>query len=395
MNRQRKGMIYAAVAVGLCSIWGLILHQSPTRCFDIRRPARSKPLASPSLPAAYRLSLGSSIGVDTSRAPCPRDTVETRSSLGSILVQARTIEGNPVESAQIVLKRGICELASTDLDRTRTEHHFRHLPSGTYSIEILPASLPGGWHVLSPQAGLLRKKTIGLKPGEVSEITFVCAQGATLQGQTYDALGIPLAGAFVRLQALDPTTGASHILKRCEPNGVFEFRDVLPGRYRLQTTRPKLLTDDQSVVGAMPAPRVLELLPSGYHKIEVFANHRGHSLAGRLVNPDGHPASGVTVRCALDAAPNSAQGQGSRLSRSLEFARVLSDSQGRFLLQSIPSEPITLHAAPPGSTAIGFRSPKPRFLPTPLGRFDLRSANTTETIDLGTTICRTTARNAR
>jgi len=127
--------------------------------------------------------------------------------------------------------------------------------------------------------------------------------------------GAPIAQASVTLISEDPERIVQSISS--DANGRFEFRNVAPGRYRVQAQRTGglvfLVQESTSgivlqriVAGSTPVSEVtLAMAPQG-------------AISGRVTDANGSPAPGATVRSPTTAGASS----GTRAARALLDASI-------------------------------------------------------------------------
>lgn len=105
--------------------------------------------------------------------------------------------------------------------------------------------------------------------------------------------GRPLTKAMVTLQPEGRFTDQSSV--RVDANGVFEFPEVAPGRYRLTAQRNGYVSQSYGQRGGGPGV-VLEVVSrQTVDKIQ-FSLERGGVISGTVVDDDNEPVEGVEVR---------------------------------------------------------------------------------------------------
>ena len=129
----------------------------------------------------------------------------------------------------------------------------------------------------------------------------------TLSGTVIDAAGAPVAGVSVSAQPEDPAAPAEVVVAVTAGDGAFALEGLSAGRYRLRVEGPGVLTAEVRFVEA-PASAVR------------IAISREVAVEGRVLAPDGRPASGVEVRLARTGQP----------------LETVSDAAGRFRFIGLP-----------------------------------------------------------
>ncbi len=163
--------------------------------------------------------------------------------------------------------------------------------SGRVEFPVLP-EIPYLIHARKPGVGIgtgyanLREETIhtiDLKPG------------GSVTGVVSDSNGVFLEGAEVKL-AFAVNINVDYFIPGAEStsaeDGSFQFDDLMPGRYSLEVELPGYQTRKISSLAISP----------GQALHEEITLELGHEISGRVLNIDGEPLKGQTVRLRPDTA---------------------------------------------------------------------------------------------
>lgn len=228
----------------------------------------------------------------------------------------------PVEGAEVRLSRDLVSLA-----------HLSHSTDGEGRAEF--RAIPGGDYRLSVRApGFVQRIRHLLHTHSDATIEVQLDHGATVTGRVVSrsGAGIPRAtievipvGAFaddtagdVDEESVDPgflsQIGVASQVTTADSNGEFSVAGIEAGAIRVRVDAagyvPALSNRVRVVRGSTVDVGTVELRP-------------GQSVEARVVDEDGDPVQGATVRW---SAPNSALGDA-----------VLSDSEGRATLEGVPA----------------------------------------------------------
>jgi hypothetical protein len=161
-------------------------------------------------------------------------------------------------------------------------------------------------------------QSVELEAGDSRSQELELVHGATLSGRVVNGAGAPLAGAHVYANSEGDLRGRSRHRGTVTPaDGSFELRALSPGRVRLYAERGGY-DEAELDLGALAGREARTEL------VLVLAPVRG--ISGRVVFPDGQPASAV-----VSAISEPSKGPGHRVS-------TCSASDGRFRLTGLPEE---------------------------------------------------------
>lgn len=307
------------------------------------------------------------------------------------MTRATTPDGAPIAGAAVVLRHGARAVARATLDGAGRAR-FAGLVPGRYSLELEAGGLPAGL-VVPPCAESCAESDatrvpFALERGCASEVGLLAVSSATVRGFTLAPEGAPVAGACVRLQALDPELGLASLSAESDEHGVFELRDVVPGSYRVQPVWPA-----GSAADAAPAPSEHRLEPGSFLALTLRGEREPRSIRGALVDPRGQAIAGLIVQCEHIESPlpmDAGEAWCPRPAPPAPWSRVLArartDEDGRFLLAGLPSAEVVVRAAPRVGARLAFQHGSAGFEETSVGRFDLRA--TGPSLDAGTTVVR-------
>lgn len=251
--------------------------------------------------------------------PLPRTVVEQRREAGEPVVPGLRVELGLLAPGEDIGLPGERPVAATvELDaQGRAE----------LTLEPPPALEPGSvlWaRVASPGY----QQDVDTEPYDPSRaqltLTVHARPGGTLHGEV-----TPPGGAMVeriRLVSVDAPESATQAL--ADEAGRFRVHFETTGRHHLQVSRPgqetAFVRDLALDVRAPPRRMAVELAP-------------GLALAGRLVDPDGHPLYSTMVSALpADLLPREAEIPEKAWSDGHYGQRVVTDPDGRFRLTRLP-----------------------------------------------------------
>jgi hypothetical protein len=184
--------------------------------------------------------------------------------------------------------------------------------------------------------GFAERTLTGIRLPLAEPLRVVLSPASRLAGDVVDDAGAPLAGARLRVRAelnftllLARPTAQPAPAATADDDGHFELRDVPTGKLTLSAMAPDFL----------PATLPVELAPGASRDDLRVVLHRGATVVGRVVGPDGTPAVGAEVRLAAqDRAFAGPSGSPASV-----------DGDGGYVLDAVPSGPQTFHAELPGA----------------------------------------------
>ncbi|AGC41487.1 hypothetical protein MYSTI_00128 [Myxococcus stipitatus DSM 14675] len=231
-----------------------------------------------------------------------------------------------------------------ELERDTPEEPVEYeLLEGTFSGRdgrfVLDAPEPGEYRVRIREDDFLPARVAVKAPFANLDITL--SGGASVEGTLTDARGQPIPGFHVSVIPL-AEEGSDQVnlmeATTTDAQGRFHRKGLLPGRYRVLAERA---TDsvDQTVWTEV------EVTKDAVVKV-ALRRPEEHAVEGVVVDVDGQPVERVGVRA-------SSHEDAARLETSCfrkDFAGVLTDAQGRFVLQGLTGGRHTLTATRVGYT---------------------------------------------
>lgn len=164
----------------------------------------------------------------------------------------------------------------------------------------------------------------GTIPPGTRDVVLVLGPGATLRGRVVDDLGRPVAASHVRAEPVgEAAAGRSSVSARDDDSGSFELGGLRDGEWSL------VAMDGDS----NESKRELVVLPRDAQRVIQLVMPRLASIAGRVLDADGTPASDAIV----SAWPTG--GRSMALGRSL---RTTAD--GKFRIEKVRVVAVTLEA---------------------------------------------------
>jgi carboxypeptidase family protein len=251
-------------------------------------------------------------------------------------------QGHPVAGAAIQV-----EAQRPPLDRGTARPERREAtagPDGRFAVSGLSR---GRAFVLTVEREGFAARTLSeVRPPLPAPLRIVLSPAARLAGEVVDDAGAPVPRARVRARGETPLAFAAGSLlpsfllgATTDDDGRFELPDAPTGKVSLTAVAP----------GFLPATLPLQVA-SGQGRDDLrLVLHRGSTLAGRVLGPDGAPAAGATVSLLARGGPYS--GPSGSLART--------DGDGGYLLDALPeglqSFSAELSGAPPAIRELAVR----------------------------------------
>lgn len=274
-----------------------------------------------------------------------RPTTDDASSL--VAAASRRIASRPFVEPKDQEEPAVAAVAPSGL---RLEVHYSDgSPAAGIGVSARPEGLPeiagrlestdglGLWTSLAaPGYWLLRlDRTVGfrrvfVKPLETTVCTWLLEPGPTLEGETVDGRGRPVAGAEIVL-ASGPN--ALFIAAKSDASGRFRVRDVAPD-LSVSARGAGFAPSEGALVGGGAGTTVWRVL---------VLNTGGAAVEGRVVDAAGAAIVGATV----EATAMTPDGAVVDFQRGTAAVRGATDAEGRFRLESLPDGQIriTTHAS--------------------------------------------------
>ena len=274
-------------------------------------------------------------------------TLEPATSIGGIV---QNDQGQPIPGAAVFISdmrassmTGMTEQATFDIPESQSKlvtdlqgrWQFDLAPAGLSSVSIRlahPEYTSESYYGNSfpvPPVGKLRDRT-GV---------MVMRKSWPVEGVVLDELGQPIAGASV-LQDSVQSKGASYRSTSTDANGRFRFAGAVADEMLL-TFQAESYAPELSIVTVGPQLRPLEV-----------RLRRGNTIRGRVVDKQGEPVAGASVRAELW-----------RGYRSLEW-HTETDAEGRFVWSSAPPDEVQLSVSKKGFMSLSVLGSLPGFTPS-------------------------------
>ena len=256
----------------------------------------------------------------------PLDLVLTRGrTIRGVVVDER---GAPVPGADVWLSEKLVgsEFSAIDHTPTVTDDQGRfelaglRMDAGYVRARTDSRRLASYWQGPGPHGHRVARDM----PATIEDVRLALAPGETVGGRLVDAAGAPVAGAAVRLSYV---TGRTSVTGQeavwSDAQGRFAFHGLPPIEY------PSVRVDAPGF-----APHEARLGREGGTDATIRVP-RGGTIAGRVVNAQGEPVAGTSVRSNTNAAS------------------ALTDAEGRFLLErQPPGRHEIVHGGPGGETGL-------------------------------------------
>ncbi|AFE04122.1 hypothetical protein COCOR_01519 [Corallococcus coralloides DSM 2259] len=256
---------------------------------------------------------------------------EVEETLDFILPRALSVEGILVDEAgQPLAGHGVflhpgsatSVIVDVSLESTVTDEAGRFILD---SDEAGPA-----WLSVSDEAFVPQHFTVG-RPSR--DVRLVLRRGARVPITVLSAAGAPVRGARVELWKQD-ARGESHHAGVTDARGQVTLQGVPPGSYVAEATLARQAVD-------VHASQPLEV-QTGEAPPVTLRLEEGRTLQGTVVNPQGRPLPGVSVRAELLDADRPRYRSAQSTGRIPEGVRT--DAEGRFTLRSLSAARYTLGA---------------------------------------------------
>lgn len=257
---------------------------------------------------------------------------EAEETFDFILPRAISVEGSlvdeggqPLAGREVRLHAGPVTAPTGDLplDHTVTDEAGRF---------ILDSEDPGPAWLDVTDATFVPQRFAVERPS--TDVRLVLRRGARVSVAVLSAAGAPVRGAQVTLWRQE-ARGESDHTGATDPRGLAALQGVPPGSYVVEAAVSKQAVD---VHASQPLEVQAGAAPSVTLRLE-----EGRTLRGTVVNPQGLPLSGVSVRAdLLDADRPRYRGGSSRMGLPPEGVRT--DAEGHFTLRSLSAARYTLTA---------------------------------------------------
>ncbi|HZF12331.1 MAG TPA: carboxypeptidase regulatory-like domain-containing protein [Thermoanaerobaculia bacterium] len=242
--------------------------------------------------------------------------------LGSGVALTGTVvdgQGRPVAGAAVQ-----AEARKPALDRGGTRPERGEATTGTDGRFTVSGLSRGRAFLLTVEREGFASRTLPeVKPPLPEPLRIVLSPAARLAGEVVDDAGAPVAGARVRARGeLPPSIGSgslppSFFGTTTDDDGHFELRDTAAGKVTLTA----------AAAGFLPATLPLQVVTGQSQDDLRVVLHRGSTVAGRVLGPDGTPAAGAAV---------SLLARGGGLFAGPSGSRARTDGDGGYLLDAVP-----------------------------------------------------------
>lgn len=203
----------------------------------------------------------------------------------------------------------------------------------------LDAPKAGNWTLDISDEGFLAKTQGVEAPAE--HVRVVLSRGATVTGTVTDTRGAPVERSWVVLWHAE-SEGRSERAEATDAQGHFTLRGVKPGRYMLEATLETPGVDRTAV-------QALEV--RGTERVEVALRfEEGRTLPGLVVDDEGQPVEGVSVRVNRTGESIPAWRRESRSCGNRTTRDARTDAEGRFTLRHLEAATYWLYAYKEGYT---------------------------------------------
>jgi thiol-disulfide isomerase/thioredoxin len=251
--------------------------------------------------------------------------LEPGTSIGGII---QNEEGKPIAAVKVfLLAPGSC--GETECVAIR-DYEVKTDPNGRWRCDIMPAKLDDvsirlahPYYIDDEMYGMTAKPSME----QLRAMTgiMVMKKGLTVIGEVLDSNGQPIEGAWV---AQGSTRFADYPSTDTVAKGMFRFLNAKPGEMVL------------TVQAKGYAPELKEItVRKGMPKVK-FRLEPGHTIKGRIVDPQGKPIEGAFV------AADTWRGH-----RSLSW-RVNTDAEGRFQWDDAPADEVLIDMGKQGYMSV-------------------------------------------
>ncbi len=188
---------------------------------------------------------------------------------------------------------------------------------GVAYFENLPPEVPFALAVKRKRKVELEGgKPVTLAAGEAREMEVRIGGGVDIAGRLLDQDGEPVVGHEVWLvpddgDASRPFFGFEDVTAKAttKGDGAFEFRDVAPGPWLVGPGAREMYSHDELDPNAVVGMPELVVMASGDSDRELILRaHRGLTIEGRVVDPNGEPVSDVLVSAGSGSASTDEHG---------------------------------------------------------------------------------------